>query len=256
MLVSAQYERKIDVISERIEELVALLSKPGLPQNSTQVPVEHVVKSVSATTTPAEACTPHPDACQSFEGESSLAAHSRSAKRSLQRLLQDKLSGNQQAAWNASLPALGDLSEQLDSQQFRQSGFESCLEQQAPSRIKYTLPQFEAVAPLLSSERRRSSRISSAWITSIVSVDDLTRRCMDIYFSEAYTVYDVIIVTGRLFWKFLEESGLSTDPSDAESQAKNARMCSVAFEQAVSQLPLQMPASLSTLQSLLLGVRM
>ncbi|KJX99115.1 fungal specific transcription factor domain protein [Zymoseptoria brevis] len=125
-------------------------------------------------------------------------------------------------------------------------------DESTPSDGKYSLPPFTTVASLLVSERGKPTPLSSIWMNSIVAEDAFMGHCVAVYYSTAYTQYQLILVAGIMSWKFAYRAA-ANEFSDREALEESSQMCRAALETALSRLPLHMLPTLETLQALLVG---
>ncbi|KAH7165838.1 hypothetical protein EDB81DRAFT_780508 [Dactylonectria macrodidyma] len=262
ILLSAQYERKIDLIDRRLEGVTRLLQemKTSMPASSTQVTAQDKATpdkvsqpSNSSTSTPfGHAVQPASDS-PVVEGESSLAAHSVFANEFLQNAVE-----------TGSLQDAGlEMRETLDSLHHIVNALK---QQPAASELSYTmanpvprptlpgikLPPIQKTVNVIRQSKNKPSDLCN-WIFEVCPLDNFSDICLGVYFSEDYSESEFIISNAGMMYLFQELSYVKPEGKERDESVSYAEMCRVNLETALSNLPLHLPANSSIIRALLLG---
>ncbi|KAF7548399.1 hypothetical protein G7Z17_g7083 [Cylindrodendrum hubeiense] len=263
ILLSAQYERKIDLIDRRLEGVTRLLQemKTSMPASSAHLaalskdsPLDKTSQpSASSTSTPfGHAVQPASDS-PVIEGESSLAAHSVFANEFLQN-----------AVGTSSLQDAGlEMRETLDSLHHIVNALK---QQPAASELSYALaykvprptlpgiklPPIQKTVSVIRRCKNNPSEIGT-WIFEVCPLDSFSDICLGVYFSEDYSEADFIISNTGMMYLFQELGYAKPEGEERNEIMAYAEMCSVNLETALSNLPLHLPANSSMIRALILG---
>ncbi|KAF6803625.1 fungal specific transcription factor domain-containing protein [Colletotrichum sojae] len=260
ILITPQYERKIDQIDRRLETVIRLLhdmkvnpssgtshgsvgSRLATPQMD---PMTLFAPEPSSMSTPSSHCPPTDDEATALvEGESSLAAHSVFATEFLQKVV------GTESLQDSSL----DLGETLDAL----SQIVTALQQQpVASEMKYPnakpvpRPRIQGLElpPIQKAVNTirvvKSQRLSGmAWIYDYLPTRRFPDLCLNVYFSENHSEYDFITVNAGLYSLFTDYA--------AQIPQEERKMCKINLETCLSNLPLHLPASSDVIVALLFG---
>ncbi|KAK1840417.1 fungal specific transcription factor domain-containing protein [Colletotrichum chrysophilum] len=250
ILLTSQYEKKIDQIDRRLEQVVGLLQT--LPLNAEQT--AHA--SLSSTggspgTLPADAGL---EASSVMEGESSLAAQFTFADDFMQKVargespsctnpggeLQENLKVLSQIVSSYKQHAVTDESVYPHARLVHRPSFHGC---ELP-------PIQETVAVIRVAESQRLA--GTGWIYEYLPMQQFSKTCLEVYFSEQYTETDFIIVTAGLHSIFKDYSNIVSG-EEKERCLKHANLCRAHLETALSGLPLHLPATSKTIIALVFG---
>ncbi|KAI8713442.1 Zn(2)-C6 fungal-type domain-containing protein [Fusarium sp. LHS14.1] len=237
ILLTPQYEKKIDRIDGRLQAVIGLLQdlktnpSPSNPQTTHHAPtVQSCAPSPGNYTTPPTSTV--------IEGESSLTAHCAFANDFVQ-----------QAAGAEPLQCSTlDMQETLEAL----SRVVDALKKPArPSIGGRELPPFQNALTVI--RLAKAQRLAgSGWIYEFLLVRQFLEICLNVYFSEDYSETDVIIVNAglhSLFWDY-------SNQADAEEKGiylEYANLCRENLETALASLPLQLPATSDFIVALLFG---
>ncbi|KAI5461500.1 fungal-specific transcription factor domain-containing protein [Mariannaea sp. PMI_226] len=263
ILLSAQYERKIDLIDRRLEGVTRLLQemRTSMPTSGPQpvplnieTPIEKPPQSASsATSTPFGHIVQPASDSPVVEGESSLAAHSVFANEFLQKAVRiDSLPG-------ASL----ELRDTIDSLYHI---VEALKQQTAATEMSYTmanqvprptlpgikLPPIQKIIALIRGAKTERSELG-VWLFELAPLEDFSEICMGVYFSQDYSEADFIIANAGMHSLLWESAYAMADSEEKEEELSYVRMCRTNLETALSALPLHLPANPSMISALLLG---
>ncbi|KAG5811321.1 hypothetical protein H9Q74_004839 [Fusarium xylarioides] len=263
ILLSAQYERKIDIIDRRLEALTELMRdmKMNMSSTSTQSNQNHIPSSDVPRSSPAQASssTPYGHLAQQtadspvIEGESSLAAHGEFANEFLKNAV------GTESLQGASL----ELRETLDSLHHIVS---SLKQQTAATEMSYPharqlprlslknneLPPIQTAVALIRECETENSEVS-AWIREFFSMESFSGMCLHVYFSEDVSEADFILVNVGLMYMFTDRQQRTTDAKEQEECEGYMKTLRENTETALANLPFNLPATSNMISALLLG---
>ncbi|PKX96580.1 putative C6 transcription factor [Aspergillus novofumigatus IBT 16806] len=236
VLISSQYEKKIDLIEERLGKIeeVLLELKSSLARNPNTAETCYHATPVSKQMSPdtsgfasnTTAALEH-ESGTGFEGNSSLAAHSAYANRE----------HAESTTWVFVKRCSIAESEKL-------SGFELARPGHAP---------IEVVLPIL---RQIKANLPFAFTCyfPFLSVDDFIQKCREVYFAtEDYSDATFMVANCGLYHIFLEYSFLAESPRIRDDYQKYIQLCRKNFETVLASLTLLMPARPELIEALTLG---
>ncbi|KAK6500278.1 hypothetical protein TWF481_010623 [Arthrobotrys musiformis] len=269
VLISHQYENKIDGFEARLtgiegmlRELTTSLKRGGTTTpRSDSVPHMHnytTPKSAEPDTTCERASIPDivaEDNDQAFEGNSSLAAHTKFASEFLE-----------QAVTNTSLDrqlspdmknTLASLQKMVRMQNRKGDPLESRLAHQKPMPkggfSQLPLPPPDVILRLLR-KVKASPPMTFLMSLTFVTVDDFVDSCRKIYFpTEDYNIATFIIVNTGLYYLFQDNKCSATDEFTEEECLKYCNMSRDNLETALANLPLLLPARKDMVEALVLS---
>ncbi|KZL80929.1 fungal specific transcription factor domain-containing protein [Colletotrichum incanum] len=272
ILITPQYERKIDQIDRRLETVIRLLqdmkvhptsSTSRIDSSSSTLNVPQVEGATSSAQLHSSTSTPATSASHAHqsdegdgavvEGDSSLAAHSVFATEFVQKVV------NTESLQDSSL----DLGETLDAL----SQIVNALKQPAAAgemtyphakpinrlRIQgLELPPIEkAVNTIRIAKGQRLTGM--AWIYDFLPSRRFPDLCLNVYFSDTYSDYDFITVNGGLYSLFTDYAAqISVD--ERREYMEYAKICRENLETCLLNLPLHLPASSDVIVALLFGL--
>ncbi|KAH7329445.1 hypothetical protein B0I35DRAFT_45087 [Stachybotrys elegans] len=236
VLISTQYERKLDDIAKNIDGLKHLLQ--GLDLST--VPALSAFNSAHAPSSiaPRQLKTPV------YEGGSSLSAHSAKLGQFMNQFVGHSSLRNIFPQVDGIMAALRNVTspggEALCAQEFMP-------EAEAP--LHQLPPQAEAITVLRWANDHPESYLV-LWLSQVLPVDKITETCQRIYFAVAdYSQFDFIIVNACLSWLFLEYHVISGQ----EKYAAFGTACHTNVRMSLSKLPLLMPPTMDAITALTLG---
>ncbi|KAK4220323.1 fungal-specific transcription factor domain-containing protein [Rhypophila decipiens] len=271
VLVSSQYEKKIDQIDSRLDVVVRLLqdvrsrlpppgsspqpqaSIPGQTQPSAPITTQiHNSASSSATATPGTSTGSHVDAAMGpmVEGNSSLTAHSIFAKDLLQKIIDE----GSRPEMRETLDALHAVVEAMKKQP---AAKEMTYPNARPDRSVPAFLQGCELPPIQRSlhvvKLARSHQLPSiSWVYEFIPVHHFPETCLSIYLSENYNEADFIMVNACLHYLF-ETYSYQLEGDEQAEYRRLSKLCGANLETALSNLPLHLPANVDTIAALLLG---
>ncbi|KAL3594100.1 hypothetical protein FPOAC2_08405 [Fusarium poae] len=264
ILLSAQYEKKIDIIDRRLETLTELMRdmKTNMSSaNSLQPSQNTTPNSDLPRQSPAQSSTSthygHLAQLTAdspvIEGESSLAAHGEFANEFLKNAV------GTESLQGASL----ELRETLDSLHHIVS---SLKQQTAATEMSYPyarpvprppfknndLPPIQTAVALIRECETENSEIS-AWIREFFSMESFSGMCLHVYFSEDIADSDYILVNIGLMYMFQDRQQRVTDKKEHEENEEYTKALRQNAETALANLPFHLPATSNMISALLLG---
>ncbi|GIJ85287.1 hypothetical protein Asppvi_004143 [Aspergillus pseudoviridinutans] len=265
VLISSQYEKKIDLIEERLGNIeeVLLELKSSLARNPTTA--EHCCHAtpVSKQMTPdtsgiasnTTAALEHEPAT-GFEGNSSLAAHSAYASAFLETVVSRSAPQVSTPKINAALTALRQIVN-MQSHPPGSSFKDAPLPNQKGGRVSnlrdLVMPPIEVVLPILRQIKEKLP-FAFACYFPFLSVDDFIQKCREVYFAtEDYSDTTFMVANCGLYYIFLEYSFLAESPQIRDDYQKYMLLCRKNFETVLADLTLLMPARPESVEALTLG---
>ncbi|PYH87834.1 fungal-specific transcription factor domain protein [Aspergillus ellipticus CBS 707.79] len=261
VLISSQYEKKIDLIEERLGNIERLLlelksnkgpSEPcfhSTPMSRPLSPSATNYTSNAATTLDQDEYTP------AFEGNSSLAAHSAYASEFLETAV--SRSALQMSTPKISM-ALATLKRMVNMQDHQA---------QSPSReVRFpnqkaipgsglrdlTMPPVHVVLSLLRKCKEQPSCLQA--YCPFLTPERLVEVCREVYFAtEDYSDATFIVVNGALYYLLSDMTVTLSDDKSREEGLEYLKLCQVNLETALVNLSLLMPAKVENIEALALG---
>ncbi|KAL2754889.1 hypothetical protein ACRALDRAFT_2107864, partial [Sodiomyces alcalophilus JCM 7366] len=279
VLITPQYERKIDLIDSRLEGVIRLLEdlKTNLPalspptqpptqssnpssnadvgSNPTATAVATATISTSTGLTPSSHALPHIPEGSVIEGDSSLTAHSVFANEFLRKVV------NTESLQDASL----ELRETLDSlyhivnalKQPTASSETTYPNARRPlhrpsSKGTFEMPTIDRTVAMIRLAKSHSL-VSTTWMFELVPIQRFSDVCLGVYFTDEYSDADFISANAGLQSMFQDYANIHAAGSEKEECLRFARMCRGNLETALANLPLHLPTTSDSLIALLLG---
>ncbi|KAG7083834.1 fungal specific transcription factor domain-containing protein [Colletotrichum scovillei] len=260
VLISLQYEKKIDLIEERlsnIEELLRSLSNnpPGVGGHSWDTTrARHTTPSASTIGDASVLSHDGADSDSAFEGDLSLTAHTMFAsdfiEDAVQRTSLQDVAPNMQAALSSLRQIVAMQSKASSNRDFR---FRTHQPLPPGGLPELPMPPMNAVVALLKHMKVSPPSIFSL-ACSFLDVDDLAELCRRVYFcTDNFADTTFIIVNGALFYLFMEQAYLASDATAREEFERYQHMCQSNLEMALASLPLMLPAKVESIEALLLA---
>ncbi|EAW21004.1 putative transcription factor [Aspergillus fischeri NRRL 181] len=256
ILLTPQYERKIDLIDSRLEKAIRLLEKlqaSELSDGSSRPPGNSQI----STQTPLSVSTPASDSTQTkwahgqvVEGDSSLAAHSAFANEFLQKVVATN-------SLQASSPELCDTLDELSSilTQGDGAGDELAYPHARPIQRAnlpgYEMPPLKKAIALIRMAKAKQL-VGSGWIYEFLPFQRFTDMCLDVYFNDNHSEANFITVNAGLYSLFWDYS-FQVVPQEKDECITHAHLCRDNLETVLSNLPLHLSATSDTILALLFG---
>ncbi|ODM20934.1 hypothetical protein SI65_03987 [Aspergillus cristatus] len=271
VLISSQYEQKIDLIEERLASIEDALrdlkstitsrtssnNSPTATPTSRQIHITPTTPGYPSRTTTTAAALDHHESSRPFEGNSSMAAHSAYASEFLETAVS-------QSALQVSSPRIGaalSTLKQIVSMQDHQAHPSSSREVRLPNQkaIRGTglqdlaMPPMELVLRLCRWVKESPPTIFEGYFP-FISVDKFVQKCREVYFAiDQYSDATFIVVNGGLYNVFIEWSFITKDHETREECQKYLSLCRKNLETALVNLNLLMPARAESIEALALG---
>ncbi|KAL2023006.1 hypothetical protein VTK56DRAFT_4221 [Thermocarpiscus australiensis] len=271
VLISTQYERKIDLFESRLASIEGMLRDLTLSLNNSRSPSAPAGESGSAAgfaqlpigSSPASGGsadvvygTEDDDGADSaFEGDSSMAAHTAFASEFLENTVTRTLPPyDLDPDWRSALSSL----QQIASMRTRPTPHESRFVNAKPlprgGIRELPMPPTQVVIATLR-EIKDAPLTSFASICAFVIADDFTERCRRVYFAtEDYSLMTWGIVNAGLYFVFQERATLAEGAQRAQLLEYQS-LCRDNLETALSNLPLLLPARKESVELLVLGAQ-
>ncbi|RHZ53966.1 putative C6 transcription factor [Aspergillus thermomutatus] len=265
VLISSQYEKKIDLIEERLGNIEEVLHdlKSSLARNPTTAEPCYHTTPVSKQMTPdasgfasnTTAALEH-DSGTGFEGNSSLAAHSAYASAFLETVVSRSAPQVSTPKINAALTALRQIVN-MQSHPPGSSSREVPLPNQKGGRVSnlrdLDMPPMQVVLPILR-QIKETPPFGFACYFPFLSVDDFIQKCREVYFAtEDYSDATFMVANCGLYHIFIEYGFLTESSQMRADYQRYIELCRRNFETVLASLTLLMPARPESIEALTLG---
>ncbi|PHH60176.1 hypothetical protein CDD81_2062 [Ophiocordyceps australis] len=264
VLISSQYERKIDQIEARLGSIETLLKSIASPAASIRPSCHFTttirtptschtsgVASVASTAEPLAESSEDELACV---GDSVLTAQTAFASDFLENAVR-------RTALRETNPqvesALANLSHLVEMHKRRSISHGPLFPLQRPlppgGLSKMPLPPVDSVVHLLKHYKNAPPSFFSI-TCALVGLGDISSICQKVYFAtEEFTDSTFTIVTAMLYTLFMEQHSLATDPAVREAYYSYMQMCRVNLETSLANTLLFLSAKIENVQALILG---
>ncbi|GLA32115.1 hypothetical protein AnigIFM63604_009601 [Aspergillus niger] len=262
VLISSQYERKIDLIEERLGNIERTLlelrahAKGPSEQCHHSTPLSSQLSPSTTTNyTSAAAALDQHESTPAFEGNSSLAAHSAYAREFLETAVSRsalQMSTPKISTALASLKQIVNMQDHQAQSPSRQVRFPNQRVIPGSGLRELTMPPAQVVLALLRKCQEQPS-ILQAYLP-FLSTPRLVEKCRQVYFStEDYSDATFIVVNGALLYLISDVVAITKDSQTREEYDKYLNLCLVNLETALGSLSLLMPANDENIEALALG---
>ncbi|GLA37130.1 hypothetical protein AnigIFM63309_003697 [Aspergillus niger] len=262
VLISSQYERKIDLIEERLGNIERTLlelrahAKGPSEQCHHSTPLSSQLSPSTTTNyTSAAAALDQHESTPAFEGNSSLAAHSAYAREFLETAVSRsalQMSTPKISTALASLKQIVNMQDHQAQSPSRQVRFPNQRIIPGSGLRELTMPPAQVVLALLRKCQEQPS-ILQAYLP-FLSTPRLVEKCRQVYFStEDYSDATFIVVNGALLYLISDVVAITKDSQTREEYDKYLNICLVNLETALGNLSLLMPANDENIEALALG---
>ncbi|GKZ67651.1 hypothetical protein AnigIFM50267_002137 [Aspergillus niger] len=262
VLISSQYERKIDLIEERLGNIERTLlelrahAKGPSEQFHHSTPLSSQLSPSTTTNyTSAAAALDQHESTPAFEGNSSLAAHSAYAREFLETAVSRsalQMSTPKISTALASLKQIVNMQDHQAQSPSRQVRFPNQRVIPGSGLRELTMPPAQVVLALLRKCQEHPS-ILQAYLP-FLSTPRLVEKCRQVYFStEDYSDATFIVVNGALLYLISDVVAITKDSKTREEYDKYLNLCLVNLETALGSLSLLMPANDENIEALALG---
>ena len=259
ILLSHQYEQKIDHLDSRLDEIVGLLK--DLKVQGAALPPAIQVQSPPRTSqatpsapSPVSSYVAHhagrPEAKSPMvEGDSSLTAHSVFAN----DFLRNAINKDSRPEMREGLDALHVI---IEAMRHQPAAHEMTYPHAGPARPppfeSCELPPIDRTLQVLKLAQSKEMQ-ALAWIYEFLPISQFQDSCFRLYISEQHSLISIITVNVGLHFLFWACAQIVTETK--EEYEKYARQCGATVETALANLPLHLPATDDAITALLLGVR-
>ncbi|PHH90830.1 hypothetical protein CDD83_2542 [Cordyceps sp. RAO-2017] len=264
VLISSQYERKIDQIESRLGSIEALLRSLASPI----APVDHSSRHHHhVASTPATGCSSSgvPTAastadCESsdeepaFGGDSGLTAQTTFASEFLEKAVKRTSLREVNPKMEAALANLRQLVE-MQKRRSISHGPRFPLQKGVPPGgvSKLPMPPMPAVVALLKHAKAAPPTLFTI-MCSLVGLSDFSSLCRMVYFAtEDFSDATFTIVNAMLYNLFMEQHALATDPLARDEYHAYMQQCRANLETCLANTPLFLSAKVENVQALVLG---
>ncbi|KAK7425531.1 hypothetical protein QQZ08_007972 [Neonectria magnoliae] len=265
ILITPQFEQKIDLIDRRVDEVTRLLKflKTNRPPQAVDgggagchpsKDVATPAKNPSSISTPySHLVQPGSIAAPVVEGDSSLTAQSVFANEFLQKVVRTDSLQDSSLKMRETLDALSSIVTALRQRTTAsEMAYPHARPMQRPPLSGCELPPIEKAVALIRSAKSRRRLGGTAWVYAFLPMQRFPDLCLNVYFSEDHSEADFITINAglsSLFWDYAAHG----PPELKEENLAYARMCRVNLETALSNLPMHLPASSDMIVALLFG---
>ncbi|KAL0943723.1 fungal specific transcription factor domain-containing protein [Colletotrichum truncatum] len=265
ILITPQYEKKIDLIDRRLDGVVRLLEdlKLQLPSAATATvsapsasainPAPLPSKSVAtSTSTPTSHANSVLASGPMVEGESSMTAQSIFAHEFLRKTVGD---GPSVLEMRETLDALHSLVEALKQQPAsHEMTYPHARHLPRPSLSDCEMPPVQSAVSVIR-EAKAQRVLGVQWVYNFLHMDHFTDLCLKVYFApNEFNEAEFIIVNAGLQSLYMDMETIGTcTQQQKEEYHKMSRVCRGNLETALANLPLHLPATMDMIVALLFG---
>jgi hypothetical protein len=254
VLISSQYEKKIDRIENRLANIETLLKdlaiNPPTSHDRNLLTPQHSSVAGAASNIDCDSS----DNESAFGGDSAITAHSAFANDFVHH-----------AVSRTSLPemspkmetALANLSQIVEIQKQRSISHGPRFPLQKPvppgGLSKLPMPPLNAVVSALKHVKASPPSMFTT-LCALAAIPDFSAVCQKVYFpTEDFSDSTFIIVNTGLYNLFTEQTTLNPDPVSRAEYHNFVELCKANVETALANLPLFLSPKVDTIQALLLG---
>ncbi|KAE8154259.1 fungal-specific transcription factor domain protein [Aspergillus avenaceus] len=265
VLISDQYERKIDLIEDRLSNIEHVLrdlrstinSKPSAETYFHTTPEStHMTPSASEIVPNPNSALEQHESGPAFEGNSSLTAHSAYASAFLETAVSRsalQLSSPKISVALSTLKQIVNMQESKTHSSSHEVRFPNQKAVPSSGLRNLSMPPVQVVLPLLRRLKENPSTLLIGFFP-FMTADYLVEKCREVYFAtEEYSDATFIVVNGCLFYLFCEYSMLPSDTVMQETYNKYLNLCGANLETALANLNLLMPARKESIEALTIG---
>ncbi|KAK3994326.1 putative transcriptional regulatory protein [Cladorrhinum sp. PSN332] len=267
ILLTHQYEQKIDHLDSRLDQIVTLLKDLKAQGTASLPPIIQIQRPIessdtsSASTRVPSSSAPSPSSYHvpssgdagreakspMVEGDSSLTAQSVFANDFLHKILNKE----SRPEMREGLDALHVIVEAMKHQP---AAYEMTYPHAGPVKASALegceLPPVEKTVQVLKLAQSKEM-MGLAWIYEFLPIRLFQETCFRLYMSDEYSLITAITVNVGLH--FLFWAGAQVFPSNKDEYYKYALSCGTNVEVALAKLPLHLPATDETITALMLG---
>ncbi|RAL09064.1 putative C6 transcription factor [Aspergillus homomorphus CBS 101889] len=265
VLISSQYERKIDLIEERLGSIENLLRELRSNTATTGSGPESYYHSTPISSRMSPSATGHassgpvpvedPEATPAFEGNSSLAAHSAYASEFLETAVSRSALQVSSPTIQAALSTLKQMVSMQDHQAHspaREIRFPNQKSILGSGIRDLAMPPVQVVLSLLRKFKEKPNSLQG--VSPFLTCERLIEKCREVYFAtDEFSDAAFIIVHGGLYYVISEYITTVEDPKTREEFQRYLRLCQTNIETALANLSICMPARAEYVEALAMG---
>ncbi|UPK99962.1 hypothetical protein LCI18_010897 [Fusarium solani-melongenae] len=251
VLISTQYERKIDNIARDIDDIKLLLQELNLPgqRTASQVrqPLQQATSNSRDKTISVNTTTATPATIAQWDHSSHVIDFVRALVEDRSGMNHDEPGRDPEPSQViSSLRNLLDALENPSITRNSHSDASTTADQQAST----SMPPLESVVGILRWARMHQNSHRLSWICKVLPFDKFEEICRKVYFAvDDYTKAEFIITNSFLSYVFAEHTVIRGDATSREY----CNLCRSNLGNAISRLPLFLPASMEMIAALTLG---
>ncbi|VUC31529.1 unnamed protein product [Clonostachys rosea] len=257
ILLTPQYERKLDVIDNRLERAIHLLenlhTRGTTDAHSPQRPHNLLIpaKTPSSTSTPAsDSIPPKRTHGQVVEGDSAFDSHSVFVNEFLQKVADTNSLQESSLELSEALDELSCILTQQDATT-SETPYPHAKPIQRPSLPSSDMPPIKKAITLIRIAKTHEL-VGNGWVYMCLPFQRFTDMCLDVYFNEDYSEENFITVNAglhSLFWDY----SFHVSAEEREEYIAYSSMCRDNLETALSSLSLHLPVTSGMVLALLFG---
>ncbi|KAL2150119.1 hypothetical protein VTH82DRAFT_7795 [Thermothelomyces myriococcoides] len=262
VLISTQYERKIDYFESRLANIENMLREltvsihnrsPSMSISAAEsAPLSSVSPAAAESTDMVYCMGNDDDAVSAFEGDSSMTAQTAFASEFLENTVNRTLPPDLMPDIQSALSSL----QQMVRMQNRPSPYESRFVNAKPlpkgGLRDLPMPPAPVVVAALR-EAKDAGSASFATICTFIAAENFAERCSKVYFAtEDFSLMSWGVVNAGLYFLLQEKASLAEGPQRAQLLEYQS-ICRDNLETALTNLPLLMPARRESIELLVLG---
>ncbi|OOF94288.1 hypothetical protein ASPCADRAFT_6972 [Aspergillus carbonarius ITEM 5010] len=260
VLISSQYEKKIDLIEERLGNIERILLELRSSAKGPSEPCYHSTPlsrqmSPSANYSNTTAALDQHESTSAFEGNSSLAAHSAYAREFLETAVSRnalQISTPKISTALASLRQMVSMQDHQTQSSPRQVRFPNQKAIPGSGLQELSLPPVQMVLTLLRKYQGESSTLQTYF--PFLTIQRLFEKCREVYFpTEDYSDAAFIVTNGALYYLIGDMICTIEDEDTRDEYVRHLKLCQVNLETALANLSLLMPAKTENIEALALG---
>ncbi|RKK96458.1 hypothetical protein BFJ68_g14385 [Fusarium oxysporum] len=253
VLISSQYEQKIDRIENRLEGIEQLLRRAfdeqPITRSVARPPESLPTDSFNVSRDFGDSSRNGPsyaDSEMALEGSSSMKAATVYASDFFQTVLGQSPAADTSTRVNAALLSLKQM---IEINSYRSMG------DRIPSRRETQNDGIRDLAmPPLQSVLTKTKLVTLTIVSLFISKDRLIDCCREIYFAvDNFSLPTFLIANATLRYLFQEKAQQSQDPSSREEYRKLSQLCRGNLETAMNKFNVLAPPSLENAEAFLLG---
>ncbi|KAK3695874.1 hypothetical protein B0T22DRAFT_497716 [Podospora appendiculata] len=265
VLISSQYERKIDHFESRLGGIERMLYEltASIKNNNTNSHSTVGAEPLSFHSTPAYRPSPcvedgdvdeddHEEPDPAFEGTSSMTAQTAFASEFIENAVTQTPLRDLSPSMQSALSSLKQMVSIQNRKRTYESRFQHAKAVPPGGFRELPMPPLQVVISLLR-EIKDQPPLTFTLICAFIAIEDFTLHCRKVYFAtEDFSLACLITVNVGLYYLFQEKSMQASDEKKALLLEYHYQ-CRDNIETALSNIPLLFPARMENIEALLLG---